>query len=358
MPEWAVVVTGADGYIGSRVAGALLERGQTVVAIVRDPAARPDVTSALRAGGATIVQADLTDPGALHGLDPRSVRRVVHAAAVTRFNVDRETAQAVNVDGTRAVLEWAARCDDLDAISVVSTVYASGLRAGRVAEAPLAAPAGFANEYEWSKHEAERIALAEFDHLPVQVVRLATVIADDESGAVTQRNAFHNTLRLLYYGLLSLVPGDPDTPLHLVSGRYATAAIVALLDASIPGRVANVAAPALRLADVLDAAWARFEAEPDFRRRRVLRPLFADEDSFAVLARETESFGSSVVAQAMATMAPFARQLYVAKDVDVAIARGALASHAIEADDIERIVTATIDQLVTTRWGRTDGRAA
>jgi hypothetical protein len=50
--------------------------------------------------------------------------------------------------------------------------------------------------------------------LPLSVARLATVIADEERGAVTQFNAFHNTLKLFYYGPLSLMPGNPATRLY------------------------------------------------------------------------------------------------------------------------------------------------
>ena len=43
------------------------------------------------------------------------------------------------------------------------------------------------------------------------------MIADDASGAVTQQNAFHNTLKLFYYGLLALMPGACDTPLYFIT---------------------------------------------------------------------------------------------------------------------------------------------
>ena len=356
-----VVVTGADGYVGSRVAARLVDQGRRVVMVVRDPDVRPQVTSPLACRGARLHVADISTIGGLDGLDTTEVTEVVHAAAVTRFNVDYATARAVNVEGTRTVLRWADRCSGLDAVALVSTIYASGLRGGPVPEALGDDRAGFANHYERSKWEAEQIAATEFAHLPIQALRLATVIADDAGGTVTQRNAFHTTLRLVYYGLLSLLPGGPATPVHLVSGRYASDAIVALLrDGSARGTYHLTSAPeaTLSLSDVLDAAWSRFAEEPDFARRRVLRPLFADADSFAVLARETESFGGSVVAQAMATMSPFARQLYVHKQVMVERARSVLGRHGVEEDDVSALLRNAIDHLVTTRWGRADGRAA
>ena len=40
---------------------------------------------------------------------------------------------------------------------------------------------------------------------------------------VTQHNAVHNTLQLLYYGFISTLPGSPATPVYLVTGDFVEA---------------------------------------------------------------------------------------------------------------------------------------
>ena len=52
-----ILVTGATGFIGSRVGRNLRERGDEVIAIVRDPTTRAAET--LRRLGARVVQRDL-----------------------------------------------------------------------------------------------------------------------------------------------------------------------------------------------------------------------------------------------------------------------------------------------------------
>lgn len=323
-----IVVTGASGYVGSRVAAAYRARGERVVT------------------------PDLRDLSALSAVDRRSVRHIVHCAAVTRFDVSREVATAVNVGLTERVLRFADTCSSLEAVGLASTVYASGLRSGRIAENLGDNAAGFANEYERSKWEAERLAAVAYGDLPVRVLRLATVVADDTAGTVSQQNAFHTTLRLVFYGLLSLVPGEATTPVHVISGRYAVDAILAVMDDE-EARGTHHLTPKkpISLGDLLDMAWARFEADPDVARRRLMRPLLVDADSFDDLSRESAALGASVAGQAVAAMGPFARQLYVHKDV-------VAEKCPVAPDEPAPLVAAAIDHLVRTRWGRRDVVAA
>jgi hypothetical protein len=173
-----------------------------------------------------------------------------------------------------------------------------------------------------------------------------------------QHNAFHTTLRLLHYGLLPVVPGRATTPVHLVSGRYATEAIAALLADGDAAGTYHVTGGAVTLGEVLDRAWCRFDDDPSFRRRRLLRPLFVDLPSFETLATEAGRLDGSVLAGAMAALGPFARQLYVAKHLDTARTGAVLQRAGVPGDDTATLVDRTIDHLVATRWGRLDGRAA
>lgn len=344
-----IVVTGAGGYLGARIAGLARE-----AALVREVGGAGTVLALDRAA------ADLSTPGALDGVDPRGVTHIVHAAAVTRFGVDRATAAAVNVEGTRQVTEFARRCQDLDRLVLLSTLYTAGQRAGEVAEEPHepGPPAGFANHYEWSKHAAERIVLG--SGLPAIVARVATIAADDDSGHVTQHNAVHNTLKLLYYGLLSLMPGTPEAPLPLATADFTVTAVQSLLGWDGAGESAEPGVYHLcpdpeqtaTLGQLVEAAYAVFEREPAFRRRGILRPLFCDSGAFADLRAGARSLRAGPVYDALESVAPFAAQLYRPKTFANARLRKAWPGYA--APDPVQLVTATVDYLVRTRWGRAD----
>lgn len=367
MTARAAVVTGGAGYLGRLVALRYLEDTDLdVVLHVRaagpdelagrvaslGPAFAPHRSRVLPVGG------DLgsVDPFAAvdEGLRSRVVH-VVHAGALTRFDVEQGQAEQVNVGGTAKAMALARRCPKLESFGLVSTVYASGLRSGPVAEEPCDDQAGFANWYEWSKWRAERLLVDDGSDLPWRILRVATVVADDDGGRVTQLNAFHETLKLWFHGLLSLLPGDGGAPLYFVTGDFAARAIVRLVQGDAEGvyHLAPAGVESPTLAQVLDLVAERFEADEEFRKRRVLRPLLADEESFAVLVDGVTGFGGSLVRQALANVLPFARQLYVRKDLDNARLRAAVDGGGPPA--AADIVRGACDWLVATRWGRRGG---
>lgn len=251
----------------------------------------------------------------------------------------------------------ARTCPNLERLVQLSTVYATGLRAGVITEELDDGSAGFANDYEWSKWAAEQVVASDGDPLPWAILRVATVVADDEGGQVTQHNAVHETLKLCFHGLLSVLPGDAATPLYFVTGDDTTDAIVTLADPVHPGGVYHLAperAAALTLSDVLDLVFACFEESEVFRRRRIMRPLLVDQDSFALLLEGIGAFAGAVVTQALANVAPFARQLYVDKVLDNRRLRSARAGTV--APDPSALVSATADHLVREGWSTQRGR--
>lgn len=328
----AILVTGAGGYLGGRLAAALRADG-----------AHGDVITLDRA------QADLTVPGALDRIPAAGITHVVHAAAVTRFGVEATTAASVNVRGTQAVVEFARRCRDLERLVLMSTLYTAGTATGEIPEEPRE-PGPFANHYEWSKHAAEQLILA--CGLPATIARVATIAADDDSGHVTQFNAVHNTLKLLFYGLLSLMPGESATPVALATADFAVAAMAALLDAE-PGVYHVCPDPdrVMTLGELVETTFTVFERDHAFTRRRILRPLFAGEAAFADLLAAVRGMRQGPVADALESVAPFAAQLYRPKVF--ATTRLRKAWPACHPPDPDRLVTATANYLVETRWGRT-----
>jgi len=353
-----ILVTGGDGYLGAAIARALLVEGDDRVVLWNHArAATADAqhapTPGADAGRVTVHSGDLRDAAPFASVDAAAITHIVHAAAITRFNVERELADAVNVDGTRRLLEFARRCPRLEHLALIGSLYSAGLREGVVAEAPLIGEDAFANHYERSKRAAEALCLGEFADLPTSILRLATVIADDASGAVTRFNAIHNTLRLMFYGLLSVLPGEAGTPVYAISRDWAAEATARLLREQAPGAIYHLAPAAdatLGLGRLLEIAHAAFNEDPGYAGQRTPPPLLCDLAAFRALEEGVRQFGGPVLGEAMASIGPFAPQLFSAKLFDTARLQACLGAG--PSPDLETLAARTCRQLVATRWGR------
>jgi nucleoside-diphosphate-sugar epimerase len=353
-------ITGADGYIGRGVLRVVLENSDDeVLAFVRakdaQEFAQKSASLALELGplGRRVRCQALNLPGAdgLNETPTSNIRHIIHGAAVTEFNVERGVAEAVNLAGTRAVLQFAKRCQNLERVVLVSTIYSSGLRAGEIDEAGYDDSRGFANHYEWSKWAAESLLTREFNDLPWQVQRLATVLCDDAQGRVVQFNVVHKMWRLLYSGLLPLLPGSPSTPLYFVSGEFAYQAVWRLLrEASDHSffHICNSRPNAISTQELLDLAFDAFGKDVDFCRRRVLRPLFADESSFVQLADTAAMFSRDTLGTIIGLMRPFAKQMFIEKAFRTERTRSVVGDFS---PDWPRLVQSACRHLLESRWG-------
>ncbi|MFN8159997.1 MAG: NAD-dependent epimerase/dehydratase family protein, partial [Solirubrobacterales bacterium] len=96
------LVTGAGGFIGAHVAAALAAAGAEVRAFDLDPAGD-------HPAGVEPVAGDIRDPDAV-GAALEGCDAVFHLAALYSFSrAHAEQMRAVNVEGTRALLDAAAR---------------------------------------------------------------------------------------------------------------------------------------------------------------------------------------------------------------------------------------------------------
>ena len=358
----AMLITGAGGYLGSRLAKHYLELARQPVILwlhAADEAELERKAQALRkdlgglAESADVRGGDLREREPFARVDPDEVETILHCAAVTRFNVEEALAREVNVEGSVKLYEFASRCEGLDRLALLSSVYACGLRSGAIEEAPIDEEPQFANFYEWSKWESERRLQRDFASLPSMVLRTATLIAESARGRVCQYNAFHNTLKLLFYGLVSLIPGDRDTPLYFVTADFAVDAVTRALERGKPGGVYHVchaAGESMTLGGLIDTAYARFSLDADFHERRILKPLFCDEASFRMLVDGVAGFGGDVVRQGLESVVPFAAQLFSHKSFANERLKSLLDVYA--APDATELVSNTCDHLIATRWGR------
>jgi len=120
-----ILVTGATGFIGSRLAYRLLrEEGAIVTGIGRDL----DKVPFLRQAGATLRRLDLTEPAALPEI-LRGQEILFHLAVAPSFN-DPETLQRVNITATANLVRVAAEAG-LSRFVHVSSMAAYGPPDGR-----------------------------------------------------------------------------------------------------------------------------------------------------------------------------------------------------------------------------------
>lgn len=148
-----VLVTGASGFLGRAVAAHLVSTGHEVRTLQRRPSG---VT------GATDVLGSITDArtvaSAIDGVD--GVDGVVHLAAKVSLAGAPEEFRAVNIDGTRSVLDEAERAGVTRFVQVSSpsVAHAGSALAGVGAEP--ADPAHARGDYARTKAQSELLALA------------------------------------------------------------------------------------------------------------------------------------------------------------------------------------------------------
>lgn len=348
-----VLVTGATGSIGRPLLTALKESGIERVYALTHLDSLPCEDRCVR-----IVPGDVTR-GADLGLDAAGAREIagvitgiVHAAAETGFAVPLDRARTVNAGGTRNVLAFASRCPRLDRVLALSTTHVAGRRTGDVLESELRHDAGFVNSYEASKYEAEVAIRDRARDLPLSVCRLSTVIGDSQSGEIARRGAIHQAVRLMYAGLVPMVPGREDSPVDLVTLDHAVRAIAWFAtDGFEAARTWHLSAGADTIAagELLDLTLACFETyRPAWRRRAIARPALVDLETFELFRRSVDQVGDTALCASTAAVSRFAPQLAYPKRFDTRACDAALAESGIVRPPIRDAWRQVVRRLIQT----------
>ena len=137
----SILITGADGHLGRAIAADLLEQTESSLTLFCRADNADERARKLAALGALaedprcrVAFGDLGSPDPFAGIRRGDLSHIVHAGAATDFGIDRDTAEQVNVEGTRRVVEFARRCPKLERLVFLSSLYAAGLRDGIVDE--------------------------------------------------------------------------------------------------------------------------------------------------------------------------------------------------------------------------------
>jgi len=241
-------VTGASGFVGTHVTGALLERGHTVRATVRD-AADADKTAHLAAlaeglpGILELHSADLMRPGSF---DPivQGCQQVYHVASAVYLSAKDPQRQIVDpaLQGTENVLSAVARASTVQALGVASSVTAVVQIEARpgytYTEADWNSDATLEQSpYPLSKTLAERAvwrwhaALPAERRLPLTVVNPVFIL-----GPVHARVHMRTSPSIARRVLLSAYGGCPRISFPIVDVRDVADALLAGVERGATGR--------------------------------------------------------------------------------------------------------------------------
>jgi len=176
-------VTGATGFIGGHVARKLRERGDEVVALMRDPLKAGD----LRRLDCELVEGDLSSADAIHrGCD--GADSVFHIGAVYKVGIkksERPAMHEANVGGTERVLDAAVDAG-VGRIVYVSTVGAFGNTRGNVVDEDFQrTDLDWLSCYDETKYRAHQVALDRIANgAPIVIVQPGGVYGPNDHSEV------------------------------------------------------------------------------------------------------------------------------------------------------------------------------
>lgn len=175
-----MLVTGADGFLGSHLSERLLQLGAVVGALVR-PSSRVGTAQcvlknlgSVRSQLETVIATDVAGPDATERIVAWAPERILHLAAdafVERSFEHPAEVLRTNLDGTLRVLEAARRCRSLERVVVTSSseIYGDAQTPAIAEDHPL----NPTSPYAASKVAADRLAYAyhRTHGLPVAIIR-------------------------------------------------------------------------------------------------------------------------------------------------------------------------------------------
>ncbi|HEX7845299.1 MAG TPA: NAD-dependent epimerase/dehydratase family protein [Chitinophagaceae bacterium] len=196
-----IMITGATGYIGHKLALSAANQGYSVHALVRDPGSKlfpkhPDIIP-FKGDVTNIVSVE----AAMIGCE-----KVIHAAAIAKFTEkDSSVFYKVNVEGTRNMLEAALQ------LRVKKFVFTStGAVMGPSGKNPVSENdprvTAFENDYEISKHWAEQL-VKEYSRKGLFAVIVAAPRVYGP-GLSANGNVFDRLLRNVLAMRIAFMPAD------------------------------------------------------------------------------------------------------------------------------------------------------
>ncbi len=249
-----ILITGATGKIGNAVARRLADRGDDVVALVRDPARARELLPA----AVDLAEGDVTDPESVRAAAEGAEAAVNSMGIFEQWTGEPDVFARVNAAGARNVVAaareaGARRVVHTSTFDVFDAPRGGTVREDRVADYEKSTP------YERSKQLAERLVLAEAERgIEVILVNPAAIVGPGPWAAAGWDGVLRDLLR-------KRLPVLPPGGLTITWVEDAANAHVAALDRGRPGEryiVADGFATAREVAGVAVAEAGRGRVPP------------------------------------------------------------------------------------------------
>ncbi|WP_051499202.1 SDR family oxidoreductase [Nocardia sp. BMG51109] len=225
------LMTGGTGFLGRRVLRGLLDldRDAVIHVLVRQTAAARLAELAASWGASDRIRPLIGDPAAKDlGLqdDPPRADHIVHLGTVSDVTTDEETAYAVDVAGTRAVIALAAGCGAM--LHHLSSVAVAGDHRGEFFEDDFDLGQNLPSPYQRTKFAAEKL-VRETPGLRWRIYRPAIIAGDSSTGEMNPADAPHHVFPAVAR-LAGLPVPFPDLgATNIVPVDYVAAAMVRLI---------------------------------------------------------------------------------------------------------------------------------
>jgi len=239
-----VLLTGFPGFLGSALVELLLDRHEAETSIpcliqaqYRAEAEQRRTAIDERVPADAVERLDLVEGDITFddlGLGDRyddlaaETTEVYHLAAVYDLTMDRAVGKAVNVDGTRHMVAFAATAD-VDRLHYVSTVVVAGDYQGEFTESMLQEGQSFFNYYESSKHMAEVAVRERTDEIPTTIYRPGVAVGDSRTGETQKYDGPYDFIEALVdqgeYAVVPVPYGSSEAEFNVVPRDYVVDAI-------------------------------------------------------------------------------------------------------------------------------------
>ncbi len=271
---------------------------------------------------------------------------VIHGAAAVSFSLPVDEARAINVEGTRRILDFArtarARTD------YVGTAYVAGERQGLVRETDLDVGQSFRNTYEQTKMEAERLVRSRAGEQSVVIYRPSIIVGDSATGRTSSFKVLYWPLKVYASGLVRAVPARPRTPVDVVPSDYVVRAIAHIRkDRGNEGKSFHLAAGpehSARLEELAALASEFFH---------VRRPIFVNPTLFIRFVRPlVDRFAFGKLKHVLTTGRVYTPYMSLDMQFDTTQARRALEATSIAVPPVRQYFSRLFEYAIATDWGK------
>lgn len=240
-------VTGGTGFIGKFLVARLAQRTDATIYLLVREASRDSFLALQQQLGEEghklhMITGDITQPELVSAEDRRRLKgkidHVFHLAAIYDMDMDDETADLFNVEGTRHVVNFANALGGNVRLHLTSSVAVAGSEYnGTFTEAMFDEGQPITHPYHRTKFESEKVVRDE-SRVPFRIYRPGAVVGSSETGEIDKIDGpyyLFKTIQRLSQALPSWIPllGIEGGNIPLVPVDYVTQAMDAL--AHMPG---------------------------------------------------------------------------------------------------------------------------